>query len=442
MEDGFVGMALRYCAGRPAGLANRVDAAARTCPPSRDMLRGAWASSTPSHVDAARVRQHDASGPVTFRTLVARGEAGPGRVRLAPFPCRSTASASAMPRPRRLTVAAVAALAAAALLAGCAAPPAPAPAPRPVKVLLVTMFQPEADPWLHHLPFDAGTRVPGLSADYPAVRCTPDDVCLLTTGMGHANAAASTLAVALSDRFDLTHAYVVVTGIAGIDPGAGTIGAAAWARWLVDFGLQQEFDARERPAGWDTGYVGIGAADPASKPRPDYRTEVFRLDEALLQRTLALTRGAALEDSDAARAYRRQYPQPAAQAAPSVLQCDTLGGDTWWHGQLLGERAERWTALMTDGQGRYCTTQQEDNATYEALVRAAAAGRVDLRRVAVLRTGANFDRPHPGQAPLASLNADSGGFPLSTANLYHAAWPLVHDIVARWPQWRDGVPAD
>ena len=51
----------------------------------------------------------------------------------------------------------------------------------------------------------------------------------------------------------------------------------------------------------------------------------------------------------------------------------------------------------TDGKGTYCTTQQEDNATYEALRRGAAAGRLDLKRVAVLRTGANFDRPHPGQ---------------------------------------------
>jgi purine nucleoside permease len=262
----------------------------------------------------------------------------------------------------------------------------------------------------------------------------------MTTGMGHANAAASTMALALSPQFDLSHTYFVVTGIAGIDPNVGTLGAAAWARYLVDFGLQQEFDAREAPAGWETGYVGIGAADPAAKPKLEYGTEVFQLDEALLQRALALSRGAKLEDNDTAAAYRKQYPQAAAQAAPSVLQCDTLGGDTWWHGTRLGERASNWTRLLTDGKGTYCTTQQEDNATYESLRRGAAAGRLDLHRVAVLRTGANFDRPHPGQSAQASLNAQSGGFPIATANLVRAAWPLVADIVARWPQWREGVP--
>ena len=95
---------------------------------------------------------------------------------------------------------------------------------------------------------------------------------------------------------------------------------------------------------------------------------------------------------------------------------------------------------IRDSKGTYCTTQQEDNATYEALRRGAAAGRLDVRRVAVLRTGANFDRPHPGQTAQESLNAQSGGFPIATANLVKAAWPLVSDIVAHWPQWREGVP--
>ena len=338
---------------------------------------------------------------------------------------------------------AVAAATVAALLIA-AAPPAfaaKAPAARPVKVMIITLFGPEATPWLAQLPLKQTVRVAGLSEQYPDVRCTDSGVCLMTTGMGHANAAASTMALVLSPKFDLSHTYFVVTGIAGIDPNAGTLGAAAWARYLVDFGLQQEFDVTEAPPQWEGGYVGIGAADPSTKPRLDYGTEVFQLDEALLQQALALSRGAHLEDNDTAAAYRGQYPQAAAQAVPAVLQCDTLAGDTWWHGTRLGERASGWTRLLTDGKGTYCTTQQEDNATYEALRRGAAAGRLDLHRVAVLRTGANFDRPHPGQTAQESLNAQSGGFPIATANLYRAAWPLVSDIVTHWPQWREGVPA-
>ena len=349
------------------------------------------------------------------------------------------AGSSPLPRPLSHLFAALALAGPLATLAATKAP-APAPKPIPVKVMVVTMFGPEAAPWLARLPATRTVRVPGLSDAYPDVNCSADGVCVMTTGMGHANAAASTMALVLSPQFDLSRTYFIVTGIAGIDPEIGTLGSAAWARYLVDFGLQQEFDFREAPSGWPGGYVGIGAPDPDTRPKLDYGTEVFQLDEALLQRALALSRGARLDDSEAAADYRKDYPQPAARAAPSVLQCDTLAGDTWWHGGWLGDRATAWTRLLTDGKGTYCTTQQEDNATYESLKRGAAAGRLDLRRVAVLRTGANFDRPHPGQTAQESLNAESGGFPLATANLVRAAWPLVSDIVARWPQWRDGVP--
>jgi purine nucleoside permease len=59
----------------------------------------------------------------------------------------------------------------------------------------------------------------------------------------------------------------------------------------------------------------------------------------------------------------------------------TTAGDTWYHGIYLGERAEAWTTLWTGGKGTYCTTQQEDNATYMALTRGAISGLVDLNRV-------------------------------------------------------------
>ena len=40
------------------------------------------------------------------------------------------------------------------------------------------------------LSWDA-VNVPGLSPDYPQVHCNRDEVCVITTGMGHTNAASS-----------------------------------------------------------------------------------------------------------------------------------------------------------------------------------------------------------------------------------------------------------
>ncbi len=312
--------------------------------------------------------------------------------------------------------------------------------PRAVKVLIITMFGPEADSWTKALAFPEEIAVPGLSPDYPLVKCTPSDICLMTTGMGHTNAAASTMALVFSNKFDFSQTYFLIAGIAGVDPNVGTIGSAAWARYLIDYGLAHEIDSREMPVGWKAGYFGIHAATPDSKPNLAYKTEVFQLDDSLLQMALTITKNVKLDDNDEARAYRALYSESAARGNPTVIQCDTAAGDTYWHGRQLGEWATQWTTVLTDGKGRYCTTQQEDNATFEALKRGDAAGLLDRRRVAVLRTGANFDRPHGGQSTYDSLKSKSGGFSAATNNLFIVGYPLVSDIVSNWPQWRVGVP--
>ncbi len=313
---------------------------------------------------------------------------------------------------------------------------------RPVKVMIVSMFAPEGQVWLDRLGPWQTIPVAGLSPDYPDVHCNDDGVCVMTTGMGHANAAASTMAVAFSPRFDLRNTYFLVAGIAGIDPQQGTLGSAAWARYLVDFGIQWEIDGRELPRGWRTGYLGINTKSPADKPPLDYRSEVFALNRRLADAAFALSRDVVLSDSDAARAARAKYAYAPANRPPSVIQCDTLAGDTWWSGTLLGERARDWTKLLTNGEGVYCTTQQEDNATYEALSRAASAHRVDLSRVAVLRSGSDFDRPYAGETSADNLLGyqAQGGFAPAVENLYRAGNPLVQRIVSHWGEWRDGVP--
>ena len=313
---------------------------------------------------------------------------------------------------------------------------------RPVKVMIISMFGPEGQVWLDHLGPWKTIPVEGLSPDYPAVNCNKQDVCVMTTGMGHANAAASIMALTFSQRFDLRHTYFMVAGIAGIDPMRGTVGSAAWAKYLVDFGIQWEIDGREIPPNWNTGYLGINTQNPTQKPPLDYRTEVFQLNPQLADAAYALSRNVTLTDNAQAQAARARYGYAPADLPPTVIQCDTLAGDTWWSGTLLGERARDWTRILTDGKGVYCTTQQEDNATYEALTRAASVHRVDLNRVAVLLAGSDFDRPYAGQTSADNLlnYAAQGGFTIAISNLFLAGNPLVQQIVTHWGQWREGVP--
>jgi purine nucleoside permease len=315
--------------------------------------------------------------------------------------------------------------------------------PLAVKVLIINMFSLEAAPWLDALRPTREIRVPGLSGDYPLVKCTAEAVCEMVTGMGHANAAASMMAVLYSGAFDLRETYFIVAGIAGIDPERGTIGSAAWARYVVDSGIAHEIDAREMPRGWRDGFFGILTDGPDEVPRFDYRTEEFSLNEALLQQAIALSRPVALEDSQDLREYRRHYPAAPANQPPSVIQCDTLSGDTWWSGNHLGEYARRWTRLLTGGKGVYCTSQQEDNATLNVLTRGTQSGLVDFNRVAVLRSGSDFDRPYPRQGVLQSMKAQRalpGAGRVSAVNLVHAGMPLVEAIVKHWDVWQHGVP--
>lgn len=313
----------------------------------------------------------------------------------------------------------------------------------PVKVMIVSMFGPEGGVWQKHLPLTQSIPVPGLSPDYPDIHCAADGVCLLTTGMGEANAAASVTALAFSGKFDLRKTYWLIAGIAGINPHEGTLGSAAWARYLVSWGLQWELDDREAPKSWPTGYTGINTQNPDQKPPLDYKTEVFQVNEALLDRAYALSKTVTLADAPEAVHARAAYPGIGGQP-PSVIQCDTLAGDTWWSGTLLGERATAWTKILTDGHGNYCTTQQEDNATYEALTRATAAGLADDSRVAVLRAGSDFDRPAPGGNDAQNLlkYGEQGGFMIALENLYRAGNPLVQAIVSDWPAWEKGVPKE
>jgi purine nucleoside permease len=327
---------------------------------------------------------------------------------------------------------------------GLAAGAVAAPAPRPVRVMIVSLFDVESAPWTRALGPMEDIPVPGLPGDKPSIRCRADGVCQMTAGMGHANAATSLAALIFGGRLDLRQTYFVIAGIAGIDPGHGTIGSVAWARYAVDVGLVHEVDAREAPAEWSDGHVGLLATKPSDAPGIRYGTEVFQLDGALVRHALDLSRSVMLADDEGVRAYRLHYGESVARSSPTVLQCDTASSDTWWAGARSGEFAARWTKRLTDGAGDYCTSQQEDNALLAAFTRGARAGLVDGRRILILRAGSDFDRPPPEESAFQSLRnqlAIPGGFRIASENLIRAAMPLVREVSAHWPAWKDGIPA-
>jgi purine nucleoside permease len=78
-----------------------------------------------------------------------------------------------------------------------------------------------------------------------------------------------------------------------------------------------------------------------------------------------------------------------------------------------------------------------------ALTRAAHSGLVDFKRVALLRTASDFDRPYEHQTTIDCVFAQRklpGAFRTSTDNLVRAALPLVEVIANDWAHWEAGVP--
>ena len=248
------------------------------------------------------------------------------------------------------------------------------------------------------------------------------------------------MALGLDPRFDLRKAYWIVAGIAGGDPADVSLGSAAWAEWVVDGDLGHEIDAREVPAGWQTGFVPLRKSTPYEGPKQIGDTsEVFRLDAALVDWAVGLTRDVPLVDSEVMQKERAAYPEEAARRAPFVLKGDTLSSSTFWTGTLLDRWANDWVRYHTLGQGTFATTAMEDTGTLQSLTWLARAQRVDLGRVLVLRTVSNFDQPPPGMTAAEGLaRTNSGryiGFEPAIEAAYRVGNAVVDHLVANWTRY-------
>ncbi|KAI0713423.1 purine nucleoside permease [Earliella scabrosa] len=308
------------------------------------------------------------------------------------------------------------------------------------KVFIIGMFDAEGDVW-HGIPefnvLERNITIPGFSPLFPQAHCTWEgSICQLVTGEAEINAASTITALVQSPVFDLTHTYFLIAGIAGISPRLATLGSVTFARFGVQVTLQFEIDAREKPAEFPTGYIPQGSFAPDQFPQVLYGTEVFEVNEDLRQIAIQIAKKAKLFDDAPSQQYRANYATDSVfapgAAPPSVVACDTATADAFWSGTLLATAFENTTRLFTNGSATYCSTQQEDNATLEALLRGALAGRVDFSRIIIMRTASDFDRPFPGQSAAENLFVGAPGFDISILNIRAAGVPIVTGIVSGW----------
>ncbi len=349
-----------------------------------------------------------------------------------------------------------AALAAAAVLTAIAATGAPsaargrgaAAAPIEVKVVVVSMYQTgtlagdepgEAHLWVRRQRMN---RVFAFPLGEYELRLNESGVLLICTGAGVTNSSTSVMALGLDPRFDLTHAYWLIAGIAGGDPLDVSLGTAAWAKHVVDGDLLYEIDAREIPADWPYGMLPLGAKKPNDLARGwTVDTIHFALNPKLVDWAYSITKDHPLADLPSLAKFRRQFAgYPAAVRPPFVTIGDSLSSSKYWHGEHMNQWANDWVRLQAGPDANFMMANMEDSGTLTALRRLSRAGRVNLDRVLVLRTASNYSMAPPGQSTALSATAEyPGGAPAIEA-AYEVGNRVVQALIEDWPHARSVIP--
>ncbi|ABG40744.1 purine nucleoside permease [Paraglaciecola sp. T6c] len=333
--------------------------------------------------------------------------------------------------------------------------------PLEIKVVVVTMFEIGEDDddkpgefqmWKEGQNLDTRYAFPMSHHDIYVNEDT--GVMGIVTGMGTAKAAAAIMALGLDPRFDLTHAYWLVAGIAGVDPQDASIGSAVWANWLVDGDLAHEIDAREIPADWKSGYFPLFSVEPISAdpvtPSDEkvqaMNGEAYQLNTQLTKWAYELSKDTALSDYPAMYELREKYLNyPNARKRPFVLIGDHMAAATFWHGNLLNEWANDWSAYWSNGQANFVTSGMEDTGSYQSMIYLDNAQKADKSRFMVLRAASNYSMQPDSLTAANNLAMESGengyaGMQSALESAYSVGSVVVNDIIANWDIYKDALP--
>jgi purine nucleoside permease len=308
------------------------------------------------------------------------------------------------------------------------------PPPIPVKVFVAAMFEigentgdraGEFQHWYERYWMNS-EPIPIRGALNP-VYCNKDGVCGAVLGMGKVASSSSMQAILLNPALDFSHAYYILSGVAGTPPSRGTIGEVVWATWQVDYDLGHRWAQDEVPPG-----------QPLFMPRKGYESiRVYHLNPTLVAWAMRISSDTKLKDSDTAVAYRDRYPQETARRAPFVGTGTHMTGDTFFQGPGMSAQAQYIAKLY--GADDYVITEMEGTAISQVIAR-----QYGTDRIMALRGAVNFDQGNPHETTIQHLDPQpgqtAGGFAETVENIELVGSRVVDHIVAHWPDWQAGVP--
>ena len=296
----------------------------------------------------------------------------------------------------------------------------PAGAHVPIEVVVVTTFElpkyktGEFYHWIHDFPL--ATELPFPQGYAPLRYNAQRHVLGIETGEGPTHMAASITALANNSRFDFSHAYWLLAGIAGIDPNVGPAGSVAWASYIVDADLAYEIDAREIPPGVEHGLCAAGPGRPvsaaAAKGQLAERRQSVQIEPWPCE--LGVPVAAASQSHTAGRCQPTAVARTVYELPQHAVAAKDPAGRHARRRHLLDRgaaqtvRGRNWVKYWSNGKATFTMTSEEDAGYMLTLTFLAHNNQVDLQRVMDLRSASDFSVTHPGQTPAQLLAINSG----------------------------------
>lgn len=266
--------------------------------------------------------------------------------------------------------------------------------------------------------------------------CTPDlEVCKFECGQELVGAAQIT-AVLLIPGLDLSKTYFIISGTGGVNPKYATAGGVAISKFVIQWEWGGMFLGSDLPANFSGQYFASYAQLSPDEYPSTVGTEVYKFNDALIDRFYDIGSTHPYEDvSNASQALRKTYQYDAAKRPPSLVKCDTVSSQIYWHGDVAGENVEYYSNVITTGQARPCHTNQDDTGRIAGLFLGAVHQKLDFTRVAMIKAFSNFDRPPPQLTAYQSrFFVGEAATEAGLRNAWVSIIAVVKDVVGKWDE--------
>jgi purine nucleoside permease len=288
-----------------------------------------------------------------------------------------------------------------------------------------------------------GTTFSSPGVEHP-VKSDGNGALAVLVGAGD-QAAVQVMALAEDERFDLTGAYWLVTGIGCANPDQLSLGSVAWGTRVVGGDRAFELDRADAPGDWPYGVVPLDVSNvPVDYPAPSPRAPagvVYSLNPQLAKLGFSLSQGLSLPELPAARSYRGTFAgYQGAIRPPFVLSGAILGSTRAWHGKVLNQWATDWVQYWSKGSDPFVLSDSSDHTIMAALTTLAQMGRINFNRVMVERAAWAYTMTAPNQPKDKSLDEDFPGLGLAAASAFLAGRPVFHEITGNWKRYADQAP--